>query len=461
MFLILLIIIPCCGAVLCWFSEIFNKKYPRWIALITSIMILILTLKIWYQYFYKVFRHSCILGNWASEFSVSWIPKFGINFHLGVDELSVFMIILSSFLGFLAVLCSWNCVKSKTGLFYLNLILLLGSAIGVFLALDLFLFFVFWEMTLIPMYFLIVLWGYKSTVSTNCIKAANKFFIYTQASGMLMIMSIIGLVISHYYTTGILTFNYNALLKTSMNLSLEYLLMLGFLLPFLVKIPVVPFHGWLADIHQYSPIDGSVDLLGILLKTGIYGLLRFIIPMFPHTIQYVSPIAMWLGIFSIFYGAWVAVTQNNIKRLLSYSSISHMGFILTAIYANIQMTLQGIIVQIFAYGVSSSALFILVGQLYERTGTRNMKKMSGLWLNIKWIPAFSLFFTIANLGMPGTGNFVSEFIILMGIFNYHPIMSAVMTLILIFSALYLLGMIQKIYFGSVLNKTDMITKDIT
>ncbi|CAL4042575.1 NADH-quinone oxidoreductase subunit M [Buchnera aphidicola] len=459
MLLPLLIIVPFFGAVLCWQSERVSFKLPRWIALMTIGTTLSFSLLIWFKEFFLMNKKPLYLKFWQSEFLVSWIPRFGIDFHLGIDGLSILMIILTGFLGIMSILCSWSEIKKNQGLFYFFLIWLLGSVLGVFLAIDLFLFFFFWEMMLVPMYFLVSLWGYKAEYNQDCVKAANKFFIYTQSSGLIMLIGIISLVISHYYITNIWTFNYNLLLNTPMDMELEFFLMLCFFLAFAVKMPIVPFHTWLPDFHAYAPTAGSVDLSGILLKTAAYGLLRFTIYLFPHSSSIFSIFVMYLGVVTIFYSAWMAFSQKDIKRLVAYGSISNMGFILMAIYANNKIAFEGVIVQMLAHGISTAALFILIGQLYERVNTRDINEMGGLWSKIKWIPAFSLFFSIANIGIPGTGNFVGEFMILLGIFTFSPFFSGISIFILIFSTIYSLKMIQGTYYGRGKNKIK--SKNIT
>ncbi|MCW5196560.1 NADH-quinone oxidoreductase subunit M [Buchnera aphidicola (Pemphigus obesinymphae)] len=447
MFLLLLIIIPFFGAVLCWQSERVNVQLPRLVALITMGITLIFTFHIWVNSFFLVSRKTSFSKSWIFEFLVPWIPRFGIDFHLGIDGLSILMVFLTSFLGIISVLCSWNEIKERQGLFYFHLIWLLGSVLGIFLAVDLFLFFFFWEIMSVPMYFLVTLWGYRGKYSHDRVKVANKFFLYSQFSGLIMLIGIISLVFSHYYVSNIWTFDYHLLLNTPMNAELEFFLMLCFFLAFLVKMPIVPFHNWLPDLHAYSPTAGSVDLSGILLKTAAYGLLRFSISLFPRASFSFSTFAIYLGIFTIFYSAWMAFSQNDIKRLVAYGSISNMGFILISIYAHNRIAHEGAVVQMLAHGVSTAALFVLIGQLYERVHTRDMNKMGGLWLKMKWIPAFSLFFSIANIGMPGTGNFVGEFLILMGLFNFSPFFSSISIFIFIFSSIYSLKMIQRTYYG--------------
>ncbi|VFP86624.1 NADH-quinone oxidoreductase subunit M [Candidatus Erwinia haradaeae] len=443
-----LIALPFMGGVLCWLSESFGAKKPRWIALIAMGLTLALSLMCWINSEHALPQ---IQGgpHWQSQFSVPWIPRFGITFSLAIDGLSLLMVILTSLLGFLATLCSWNEINKCHGLFHLNLLWLLGGVIGVFLAIDLFLFFFFWEIMLIPMYFLIALWGNQSSGSKACIAAATKFFIYTQVSGLLMLMAIIGLVFVHYTATGNLTFHYENLLQTPMSSRVEQVLMIGFFIAFAVKIPVVPLHGWLQDAHSYAPTAGSVDLAGILLKTAAYGLLRFALPLFPHASAMFAPIAMWLGIISIFYGAWMAVSQHDMKRLIACTSISHMGFLLIAIYTGNLIAYQGAVIHMIAHGLSAAALFIISGQLYERLHTRDMRYMGGLWSRIRWLPGLSLFFAMANLGLPSTGNFVGEFMILTGGFYTAPLIIIIATCSLVFSAIYSLVMMQKTYYGKV------------
>lgn len=442
-----LILIPFIGGLLCWQFERFGRKVPRWIALIAMGLTLVLSLQLWLQGGYSLVQPAGV-PQWQSVFLLSWIPRFGINVHLALDGLSLLMVVLTGLLGVMAILCSWNEIEKWHGFFHLNLLWILGGVIGVFLAIDMFLFFFFWEMMLVPMYFLIALWGHKASDGKTRISAATKFFIYTQASGLVMLIAILALVFVNYNATGVWTFNYEELLKTPMSHTVQYLLMLGFFIAFAVKMPVVPLHGWLPDAHSQAPTAGSVDLAGILLKTAAYGLLRFALPLFPAASAEFAPIAMWLGIVGIFYGAWMAFSQHDIKRLIAYTSVSHMGFVLIAIYTGSQLAFQGAVIQMIAHGLSAAALFILCGQLYERLHTRDMRQMGGLWARIKWLPALSLFFAVANLGMPGTGNFVGEFMILTGSFQSVPVIILVATFGLVFASVYSLIMMQRAYYGA-------------
>ncbi len=447
MSLLWLILLPFIGGFLCWLVEFTRKgtNIPRWIALVSMSSQLLLALSLWHSYDYSLVLPG--QGNWTLDYQLSWIPRFGISIHLALDGISLLMVALTGLLGVLAILCSWKEIQDRAGFFHLNLLWILGGVIGVFLSLDLFLFFFFWEMMLVPMYFLIALWGHSGSDGRTRIYAATKFFLYTQASGLLMLLSILALVFIHYQSSGTITFDYTALLNTSMAPAIEFMLMLGFFVAFAVKMPLVPLHGWLPDAHSQAPTAGSVDLAGILLKTAAYGLLRFGIPLFPHASADFAPVAMWLGIIGIVYGAILAFSQTDIKRLVAYTSISHMGFVVIALYAGTTTAIQGAIVQMVAHGLSAAALFIMCGQLYERLHTRDLREMGGLWHRLRYLPGIMLFFSTASLGLPGTGNFVGEFMILMGSFPQVPVIVCIATVGLVLASVYSLVMLQRACFG--------------
>ena len=457
MILVWLILIPFIGGLLCWQAERFlGRGVPRWIALISMALLFGLSAMLWMQGDYSLqatsLQHLSLqtVGaqpQWQQEFRAEWIPRFGISIHLGLDGLSLLMCLLTGLLGVMAVACSWNEIQRNVGFFHLNLLWNIGGVIGVFLALDLFLFFFFWEMMLVPMYFLIALWGHNAPDGKGRIYAANKFFIFTQASGLIMLLAILGLVLVNHQGTGAWSFDYEVLLKTSMAPALEFILMLGFFIAFAVKLPVVPFHSWLPDAHSQAPTAGSVDLAGILLKTAAYGLLRFGIPLFPHASATFAPVAMWLGVIGIIYGALMAFVQNDIKRLVAYTSVSHMGFVLVGIYSGSLIALQGVVVQMVAHGISAGALFILCGEVYERLHTRDMRKMGGLWSRLSTLPPVALFFTAASLGLPGLGNFVGEFLILLGAYKSAPLITIFAASGLVLAAIYSLIMMQRAFFG--------------
>ncbi|MCL4303563.1 MAG: NADH-quinone oxidoreductase subunit M [Anaerolineae bacterium] len=440
MILIWLIIILLVGGLLAWLFQRWNVLWSRWISLIALGVDLVLVLVLWGQNLASAeLAHS---QRWLVQLNLAWIPQFGINFHLALDGLSLLMVALTVFLGFMAVAASWTDIQEQVGFFHFNLMWILAGIVGVFLALDLFLFYFFWEMMLVPMYFLISIWGHE-----NRIYAAVKFFIFTQASGLLILLAILGLYFVHGQNTGVYTFDYMQLLGTSMATPTAMWLMMGFMVAFLVKLPAVPFHSWLPDAHTEAPTAGSVILAGLLLKTGAYGLLRFVLPLFPAAAAAFAPAAMLLGVVGILYGAMLAFAQTDLKRLVAYTSVSHMGFVLLGVFAFNELALQGAVMEIVCHGISTGALFILVGALQERLRTREMSEMGGLWAEVPRMGAVGLVFAMASLGLPGLGNFVAEFLVLLGTYQVNILLTIVATVGLIIAMVYSLWLIQRIFHG--------------
>ncbi len=447
-----LILVPFIAGFICWLVDKFDDKLPRYIALIGMLITLGLTVALWQSGTYN-YELGAKVPTWAAEFMVPWIQTLGINIHLAVDGLSLLMVGLTALLGVLAVGCSWGEIQKNVGFFHLNLLWSLGGVIGVFIAIDLFLFFFFWEMMLVPIYFLIALWGHKGADNKSRVYAATKFFIYTQVAGLIMLIGILGLVVYGYMMTGMIGFDYNYLLGVANTLdaqlpSVAYALMLCMFIGFAVKLPVFPLHGWLPDAHAQAPTAGSVDLAGILIKTAAYGLLRFVIPFFPAASAQFADIAIIFGLIGVFYGAWCAFQQTDMKRLLAYTSISHMGFVLLAIYAGNILTFQGLMIMMLAHGISSAALFIMCGQVYERLHTRDLRKMGGIRGQFQYLPFFLMFFVAALVGIPGLGNFIGEFLILMGSFEKFPTFTILAAISLVLAGLYGLILIHKAMFGT-------------
>jgi len=443
MILSYLIIILLTGAILSWITGRWSAVWPRIISLLTLSLDLCLIL-------------SCISlplpsnNGWLIDFKVDWIPNFGISFHLALDGLSLLMLLLTFFLGILSVIISWKEINQKVGFFHFNLLLILAGIVGVFLSLDLFLFYFFWELMLVPMYFLIGIWGHE-----NRIKASYKFFLYTQASGLLMFISILAIYFVHGKSTGQYTFDYLQLIGTIMPASTAFLIMTGFLAAFLVKLPVVPFHNWLPDAHTEAPTAGSLILAALLLKTGAYGLLRFVVPLFPEASVSFAPIGMLLGVIGILYGAKLAFAQTDLKRLVAYTSVSHMGFVILGVFSFNELAYQGVVMQMIAHGISTGALFIMAGQLSERIHTRDINKMGGLWEQAPVMGSIGLIFSMASLGLPGLGNFIAELLILIGVFKASVLMSCLASLGLIAATIYSLRILQKVFFGDKNNEYKM------
>ena len=447
MILIYILIVLLTGAFLSGIAGRWNPVWSRIISLVTLSIDLILVVSL-------LFLPKSINNTWILDIKYDWIPEFGISLHLALDGLSLLLLLLTFFLGILAVIISWKEIDSKIGFFHFNLLLIIAGIVGVFLSLDLFLFYFFWELMLVPMYFLIGIWGHENKTA-----ASYKFFLYTQAGGLLMFISILALYFIHGNNTGIYTFDYLNLLGTEISSSTSMLIMLGFLAAFLVKLPVVPLHNWLPDAHTEAPTAGSLILAALLLKTGAYGLLRFIVPLFPSAALSFAPIGMILGVIGILYGAKLAFAQFDLKRLVAYTSVSHMGFVILGVFSFNELAYQGVVIQMLAHGISTGALFILVGQLSERIHTRDIRKMGGLWETIPVMGAIGLIFSMASLGLPGLGNFIAELLILLGTFKSNILMSCLASLGLIAATIYSLRILQKVFFGR--NTREWELNDLT
>ncbi len=457
MSLAILIILLLAGGVVAWQAERFNRDLPRWISLAAIALALLYflnTVSGLHPDSFSLSPNPTEASSWLIHYQLDWIPRFGIRFELAMDGLSLLLIILTLVLGLIAVASSWDEISFKPGLFQANLLWTLAGVVGVFLALDLFLFFLFWEVMLIPMYCLIAIWGHEDKAY-----ASMKFFIFTQVSGLLMLLSIMVLAWQGNVVNGQYSFSYFDLLSLQFESRYSFWMMLGFFLAFTVKLPGFPFHTWLPDAHTQAPTAGSVLLAGILLKTGAYGLLRFCIPLFPEESMQFAPIAMTLGAAGVVYGAILAFAQIDFKRLVAYSSVSHMGFVLLGLYAWNSLAIQGAIMQMVAHGVSTAALFMLAGALQHRLHTRDMNQMGGLWQAMPRMGACALFFAVASLGLPGLGNFVAEFLTLVGLFKVNPWMTAIAALGLITGAIYSLWLIQKTFQGEHLHQQQNTLKD--
>jgi len=373
----------------------------------------------------------------------NWIPSWGIQYFLGVDGLSILMVLLTSFISMLAIASTWNAVHTQVKQFYIFTLLLETGMMGVFLAQDLFLFYIFWEFTLVPMYFLIGIWG-----GARRVYASIKFFLYTMAASLLMLLAILYMGI----TAG--TFSVPDLIAGRAAFAgVQNLLFLGFFVAFAVKVPIFPFHSWLPDAHTEAPTAGSIILAGVLLKMGTYGLIRFNLPLFPEAAYRYAPYIAVLAIIGIIYGAIVSFAQKDVKKLVAYSSISHLGFVTLGIFALNQAGLQGAILQGVNHGLSTGALFFLVGVLYEQTHTRDMAAYGGVWKIMPIFSVLSLIVVLSSMGLPGLNGFVGEFTILLGSMGAESlaprpwIFTAFATTGVILAAVYLLWMFQRVFMG--------------
>ena len=373
--------------------------------------------------------------------SIPWMPTFGIAYLVGIDGISLFLVLLTTFLMPLAILASWPVQERIKEYLFFMLVLETGM-LGAFVALDLFLFYVFWEVMLVPMYFLIGIWG-----GTRRIYAALKFVVYTMAGSLPMLVAIIYLATRYAHVNQTMTFDLLQLYNLRLPINEQIWLFLAFALSFAIKVPLFPFHTWLPDAHVEAPTAGSVILAAILLKMGTYGFLRFAIPLFPDAALALTPAIIALAVIGIIYGAAVAMMQADIKKLVAYSSVSHLGFVVLGLFALNLQGIQGGIYQMVSHGLSTGALFLLVGMLYDRRHTRMIEDFGGLWHQLPVFSALFLIVTFASIGLPGLNGFIGEFLILLGAFSVRPGWTAAAASGVILGAIYMLWMFRRVFFG--------------
>lgn len=422
----------------------------KWTALLTSVGTFVLSLVVLSQF-------NADTGGLQLVERTAWIPAVDIQYILGVDGLSILMILLTTFISMMAIAGSWNAVGQNVKQYNIFMLLLEVGMLGVFLAQDLFLFYIFWEFTLVPMYFLIGIWGGKDRVY-----ASIKFFLYTMAGSLLMLLAILYMGLSND------TFSVEQLIQDrAVFADPQNLLFLGFAIAFAIKVPLFPFHSWLPDAHTQAPTAGSVVLAGVLLKMGTYGFVRFNLPLFPEASVHFAPTIAVLAIIGIIYGAIVSFAQTDVKKLVAYSSISHLGFVMLGIFSLNEAGIQGAILQGVNHGLSTGALFFLVGVLYERRHTRDMDAFGGVWKAMPLFSVLSLIVTLSSMGLPGLNGFVGEFTILLGSMGATEalganawIYTAFATVGVILAAVYLLWMFQRVFMGPLDKPENAALKDI-
>jgi NADH-quinone oxidoreductase subunit M len=384
-----------------------------------------------------------------------WIPQWGINYGLGVDGISLWLVMLTTFLVPLIFLSGWSSLKKHPKEYMIAFLVMETAMIGALMATDLILFYVFFELMLLPMYLIIGVWG-----GANRIYAAVKFFLFTIAGSLLMLLGIIYLGFQNYHQTGIPTFTITDLYNTGLTDTAQTLLFLAFSLAFAIKVPLFPLHTWLPDAHVEAPTGGSIILAGVMLKMGTYGFLRMVLPLFPESSTRFSTLMLTLSVIGIIYGALVAWVQPDMKKLVAYSSVSHLGFCVLGIFAMNQTAIEGSILQMVNHGLSTGALFLLVGVIYERRHTRLLADYGGL---AKTMPVYTVFFIIAvlsSVGLPGLNGFVGEFLILSGTFKASPWAATLAATGVILAAIYLLWLVQKVFFGPVTNEENANVREI-
>jgi len=436
--LTLITFFPLLGAAILLFADKEKKETLRWITLGVTLLEFIFSLPLFFQ-----FR----LDTPAMQFveKVPWIPEYGMNYFLGIDGISLFLVLLTTFLTLVSVIACWKDIQDKVKEFMICVLFLETGMIGVFVSLDLFLFYVFWEVMLIPMYLLIGVWGNPQ----RRIYAAVKFFIYTMVGSVLMLVAILVLYFQNGAATGKYTFDLLELYQLQVPMSAQFWLFLAFGVAFAIKVPMFPFHTWLPDAHVEAPTAGSVILAGILLKMGTYGFLRFCLPLFPDaTIEFI-PLISILAIVGIIYGALVSMVQQDVKSLVAYSSVSHLGFVMLGIFALNTQGLEGGILQMINHGLSTGALFLIVGMLYERRHTRMIDDFGGLSRQMPIFATFFMLVTLSSIGLPGLNGFVGEFLVLVGTFQANKLYATFAATGIILAAVYMLWMYQRVMFGQI------------
>ncbi|MDA8098445.1 MAG: NADH-quinone oxidoreductase subunit M [Nitrospiraceae bacterium] len=428
----LLIFIPIAGAIV--LLAVRNAAAARWIALVVSLVEIGLCIPL-------LANFNSGTANMQFGESMSWISDWNINYRIGVDGISILFVALTTLLTTISIMVSWTAVQDRVREFMVAMLFLESAMIGVFAALDLFLFYIFWEAMLIPMYLLIGVWG-----GPNRLYAAVKFFLYTLVGSVLMLVAILAV----YFTAGG-TFDVLALMNYKFGHDFQLWAFAAFFAAFAVKVPMFPFHTWLPDAHVEAPTAGSIILAGILIKMGAYGFLRFSLPFFPDATIFFTPAIMILSVVAIIYGAYMAFAQTDFKKLIAYSSVSHMGFVTLGIFALNSQGLEGGLLQMINHGVSTGALFLAVGVIYERTHTRLLADYGGIAAKVPVYATFLMIITLSSIGLPGTNGFIGEFTIILGAFKHKVIYAVIASLGIILGAGYMLWLYQRVAFGKVTN----------
>ena len=429
----LVVFTPLIGVLLLLFVPGSAHRAIRWIALAAALGSLVSSL--------------ALLGYdpAGSEFQfredLPWIEAFGMRYTLGVDGLSVVLVLLTTVLSVVSIFYSWEPIQKRVKEYYIAMLVLMTGMLGVFVALDMFLFYVFWEISLFPMYVIIGVWG-----GPRRIYATVKFVLYTLVGSLLMLVAILAVVIAHAAAGNPLTFSYEALRGFAYADTLQALAFVAFFLAFAIKVPMWPFHTWLPDAHVEAPTAGSIILAGVMLKLGGYGFLRFSLPLLPDAAVSFAPIVITMAVIAILYGAMVSMVQPDLKKLIAYSSVSHMGFVMLGAFVFNEQGLQGAVFQMISHGITTGALFLLVGIIYEQTHDRAIAHMGGLNARLPRYAAIFGLFTFASIGLPGLSGFIGEFLVVLGAFRFSGWVAAATMLVVIISAVYMLWMFQRVFF---------------
>jgi NADH-quinone oxidoreductase subunit M len=448
-FLSLILFLPLAGALVLLFVPKQNEDAIRWIANIVAFAGFVVSIPLWFQY-----------NPQNPEFQfierMPWIPSVGAEYFLGVDGFSVLLILLTTLMGFIAILSSWTAITERVKEYYIFLLVLQTGMLGAFMSLDFLLFFLFWEVMLVPMYFLIGIWG-----SANRLYSAIKFFLYTLVGSVVMLLGILALYFYNHQVTGVYSFDVTAFHKLNIPADLQWWVFIAFFLGFAIKVPMFPFHTWLPDAHTDAPTAGSVILAAVLLKMGTYGFIRFSLPILPDATRTFTPLVAFLCIVGIVYGALVALAQKDWKRLVAYSSVSHMAMVMLGMFALNPVGITGSIVQQLNHGISTGALFLLVGVVYERRHTREISEYGGLSKVMPIYAAVFLFMTMSSIGLPTLNGFIGEFLILQGAFLHSIMWAAFAASGVVLGAAYMLYLYQRTMFGKVENPKNEKLPDLS
>ena len=446
--LTLIISFPLGGVLLLLFVDRGAEELAKWIALVVSGATFLLALPLYFAF-----------DPAATQFQfverVPWIPGWGVEYHVGLDGITLFLVLMTALLTVVSVAGTWSAIEQYTREFMITLLLLEVGMIGVFVALDVFLFFVFWEVMLFPMYFLIGVWG-----SENRLYAAIKFIVYTMSSSALMLVAILAMYYLNFRTTGVLTFAVEEWYKLDVGLPAQYWLFAAFALAFAVKVPMWPFHTWLPDAHVEAPTAGSVILAGVLLKMGTYGFIRFAMPLFPQATFAFLPWLIGLSLMGIIYGALVCMVQPDMKKLVADSSVSHLGFVMLGLFALNTQGVQGGVLQMLNHGITTGGLFLVVGMIYERRHTKAIAEFGGLMKGMPIYATLFLILVLSSIGLPSLNGFIGEYLILVGAYQKSPVSAIIAASAVILAAVYLLWMFQRVFFGEVTNPSNEQVADL-
>src|SRR5215813_12057484 len=448
-YLSLILFLPLAGALVVLLIPKQNEDAIRWVANITAFAGFLVSVPLWFKYNPQG-------GDFQFIERMPWIPSVGAEYFLGVDGFSVLLILLTTLMGFIAILSSWTAITERVKEYYLFLLVLQTGMLGAFMSLDFLLFFLFWEVMLVPMYFLIGIWG-----SANRLYSAIKFFLYTLVGSVVMLLGILALYFYNHQVTGVYSFDVTQFHKLAIPTDLQWWVFIAFFLGFAIKVPMFPFHTWLPDAHTDAPTAGSVILAAVLLKMGTYGFLRFSLPILPDASRHFVPMIVVLSIIGIVYGALVALAQKDWKRLVAYSSVSHMAMVMLGMFALNPVGVTGSIVQQLNHGISTGALFLIVGIVYERRHTREISEYGGLSKVMPVYAAIFLIMTMSSIGLPALNGFIGEFLILQGVFVASKLWAAFAASGVVLGAAYMLYLYQRTMFGKIENPKNERLLDLS